>query len=247
MHDLIYRFDPEGTKVSPAPADAAAAKARLLQGNQAFVNLFKEEQVVYVAPASIGIGSGDAPLVQRPFATILSCSDARVPVELIFRCGSNELFVVRVAGNVPGDECLGSLEYASASMAESIHLHVVLGPFGLWCRHGSRGQLSRPAQLSEEPPLRAVIDRILPAVRTADTALQREQGGGTRHDPNGRNALVAVSVILNVALSAMTVRDESEWDSRVRRLRSREPRGEGRGAARGRGRLRRAGGGVGGV
>jgi len=116
MPDIIYRFDPDGAKVPPPPADAAAAKTRLLQGNRTFVNLFKEPQIVHVAPSAIGIGSGDAPLSQRPFASILSCSDARVPVEFVFRCGSNELFVVRVAGNVPGAECLGSLEYAAGPM-----------------------------------------------------------------------------------------------------------------------------------
>ena len=34
MPDIIYRLDREGTKVSPPPADAAAAKVRLLGGNQ---------------------------------------------------------------------------------------------------------------------------------------------------------------------------------------------------------------------
>jgi carbonic anhydrase len=49
---------------------------------------------------------------QQPFASIVSCSDSRVPPEIVFDQGLGDLFVVRVAGNVINDEGLGSLEYA---------------------------------------------------------------------------------------------------------------------------------------
>jgi carbonic anhydrase len=49
---------------------------------------------------------------QHPFAIILSCSDSRVPPELVFDEGLGDLFIVRVAGNVHNDEGLGSIEYA---------------------------------------------------------------------------------------------------------------------------------------
>ncbi len=51
---------------------------------------------------------------QRPFATILGCSDSRVPPELIFDAVLGELFVIRVAGNVLSPEIAGSLQYAGA-------------------------------------------------------------------------------------------------------------------------------------
>src|SRR5437016_527088 len=47
---------------------------------------------------------------QHPFATILSCSDSRVPPEIVFDQGLGDLFIVRVAGNVINDEGLGSVE-----------------------------------------------------------------------------------------------------------------------------------------
>jgi len=50
--------------------------------------------------------------VQHPFAVIVSCSDSRVPPEIVFDQGLGELFIVRVAGNVMNDEGLGSIEYA---------------------------------------------------------------------------------------------------------------------------------------
>jgi carbonic anhydrase len=62
---------------------------------------------------------------QHPFATVLSCSDSRVPVELIFDQGLGDLFVVRVAGNVAQVDELGSIEYAVEHLATP--LVVVLG------------------------------------------------------------------------------------------------------------------------
>jgi carbonic anhydrase len=49
---------------------------------------------------------------QHPFATIVSCSDSRVPPEIVFDQGLGDLFICRVAGNVINDENLGSIEYA---------------------------------------------------------------------------------------------------------------------------------------
>jgi carbonic anhydrase len=48
---------------------------------------------------------------QHPFAAIVSCSDSRVPPEIVFDQGLGDLFIVRVAGNVINNEGLGSLEY----------------------------------------------------------------------------------------------------------------------------------------
>ncbi|MCH8158084.1 MAG: carbonic anhydrase [Nitrospinae bacterium] len=62
---------------------------------------------------------------QTPFAAVLSCSDSRVPPEILFDCGLGDLFVVRVAGNIINDEILGSLEYATEHLGVS--LIVVLG------------------------------------------------------------------------------------------------------------------------
>jgi carbonic anhydrase len=62
---------------------------------------------------------------QHPFAIIVSCSDSRVPPEIVFDQGLGDLFVVRVAGNVINDEALGSIEYSVDHLAA--RLIVVLG------------------------------------------------------------------------------------------------------------------------
>ena len=62
---------------------------------------------------------------QHPFAVVLSCSDSRVPPEIVFDEGLGDLFVVREAGHVAGAPTLGSIEYAVEHLG--VHLVVVLG------------------------------------------------------------------------------------------------------------------------
>ena len=62
---------------------------------------------------------------QHPPAIVLSCSDSRVPPEIVFDQGLGDLFVVRVAGNVVDDDVLGSIEYAVEHLGSS--LIIVMG------------------------------------------------------------------------------------------------------------------------
>jgi carbonic anhydrase len=62
---------------------------------------------------------------QYPFAAIVSCSDSRVPPELVFDQGLGDLFVVRTAGNVLDDLGMASLEYAADHLG--VPLIVVMG------------------------------------------------------------------------------------------------------------------------
>lgn len=62
---------------------------------------------------------------QHPFAVVISCSDSRVPPELIFDQGLGDLFVIRTAGNLIGGLELGSVEYAVEHL--QVKLVIVLG------------------------------------------------------------------------------------------------------------------------
>jgi carbonic anhydrase len=62
---------------------------------------------------------------QNPFAVVVSCSDSRVPPEIIFDQGLGDLFVIRTAGNVIGDYELASIEYAVLKL--NCKVVVVLG------------------------------------------------------------------------------------------------------------------------
>jgi carbonic anhydrase len=79
---------------------------------------------------------------QTPLAAILSCSDSRVPAELLFDQGFGDLFVIRVAGNVPGEDEMGSIEYAVEHLG--VPLVVVLG-------HTKCGAVSAAVQGADEP------------------------------------------------------------------------------------------------
>src|SRR5207244_10757001 len=89
------------------------------------------QKIVSVDPRDLGLLTGDERLPkQRPFAAVLGCSDARVPIELIFNEGPNDLFIIRVAGNSLGTEVLGSLKFAVDHLSDNLKLIVVLGHSG---------------------------------------------------------------------------------------------------------------------
>lgn len=62
---------------------------------------------------------------QKPHAIVLSCSDSRVPPEVVFDQKLGEIFVVRTAGEALGDNAIGSIEYAIEHLGS--HLLVVMG------------------------------------------------------------------------------------------------------------------------
>ncbi len=101
---------------------------------------------------------------QEPFATVLSCSDSRVPVELIFDRGVGEIFTVRVAGNVADTDEIATIEYGVG------HLHtpvvVVMGH----TRCGAVTAVVKGVELDGLLP--QLVDNIKPAAETA-----RQQGG----------------------------------------------------------------------
>ena len=93
---------------------------------------------------------------QQPYAIVLSCSDSRVPPEILFDESLGKLFVVRVAGNVIDPVVLGSIEYA----AEHLHTHllVVLG-------HEGCGAVKATLDGGASPPnIAELTKRIAPAV-----------------------------------------------------------------------------------
>jgi carbonic anhydrase len=86
--------------------NADQALKLLLDGNKRFVNGNRSY------PHQDSRRIQDLAQGQYPWATILSCSDSRVPPEHIFDVGLGDLFIVRVAGNICGEIEIGSLEYA---------------------------------------------------------------------------------------------------------------------------------------
>jgi carbonic anhydrase len=93
--------------------------ARLLEGNARYVDSDSNhphqsrERLKEISDA------------QNPFAIVVSCSDSRLPPEIIFDQGLGDLFVIRTAGNVIGDYELASIEYAVLKL--NCNVIVVMG------------------------------------------------------------------------------------------------------------------------
>ena len=145
---------------------APEALARLRAGNRRFVEGLRDADSVGYTPR---VAPGQ---VQQPFAIILGCSDSRVPAELVFGQGFGDLFVIRVAGNVVAPSQVGSVEFAAARFGT--RLVVVLGHTECGAITATVEELRRPT-LDQSPGLRAIVDRIRPAVAPLlDTPLAGE-------------------------------------------------------------------------
>ncbi|XXT14591.1 carbonic anhydrase [Sorangium sp. So ce429] len=139
---------------------ADQALQRLVEGNRRFVDNIRSEHVVLGQRARAALVDG-----QQPFAIILSCSDSRVPAELIFDQGLGDLFVIRVAGNVVAPSLVGSVEFAAAAFGT--RLAVVVGH----SRCGAiEATLSELLQEEHSSPLtdniRDIVERCRPPVET---------------------------------------------------------------------------------
>lgn len=98
---------------------------------------------------------------QDPLAIILGCSDARVPVEIVFDQGLGDLFVIRVAGNVVAPSQIGSVEFAAEAFGTQ--LVVVLGHSQCGAVTACVEALINPDQ-HYSPNLQSIVDRIRPSV-----------------------------------------------------------------------------------
>lgn len=99
---------------------------------------------------------------QAPFATVIACSDSRVPVEILFDQGVGDLFVIKVAGNVADTDEIGSAEYGVDHLGTPVLM--VLGH--TYC--GAVTAVTTGAEVHGSIP--QLVDNILPAVEKAKHA-----------------------------------------------------------------------------
>ena len=218
--EIVYRCESGAPPLRERPVDADTAKRRLDEGSEALPGLLENladgsgttRHVIQVDPRDLGLLSDDdgAPR-QRPYAVVLGCSDARVPVELIFNEGPNDLFVVRVAGNILGSDVLGSLRYAVDHLGASLKLIVVLGHSGCGAVSAAVDVFLNPADylsLASKHLLRSLVDRLLVVVHTSAKVMAAALGPDVTRCPGYRAALIEVSAIANAALAAYTVQQQ---------------------------------------
>jgi len=135
---------------------ASNALQRLRDGNRRFVSSDADDD-----KTSSHVHLPDMASGQNPFAIILACSDSRVPTEMIFDQGIGDLFVIRVAGNVVAPSQIGSIEYAATQFGTRLVL--VLGHSNCGAIIATLKELAKKDD-HRSPNLRAIVDRIRPAV-----------------------------------------------------------------------------------
>lgn len=155
---LILLFAPV---VSVSAVEVNPAKnplERLVQGNQRYVTSKTVCHEDWAAKRAALLEN------QKPFAVIVTCSDSRVPPEIIFDQSLGDLFVVRVAGNIVDDFAIGSIEYGVNVLGANTVL--VLG-------HSNCGAVDAALKgMKFDNHIQEVVDAIKPAV----AATKKESG-----------------------------------------------------------------------
>ncbi|MEZ2237905.1 carbonic anhydrase [Microcoleus sp.] len=124
---LVAAIAPGVLKVEAANANTEAAPnitsdaalQKLMDGNRRYIQqkrTFPDQSRSRITEVAKG---------QRPFATILGCSDSRVAPEIVFDQGLGDLFDIRIAGNFIDNVVLANMEYAALELG--VPLLVVLG------------------------------------------------------------------------------------------------------------------------
>lgn len=146
----------EGFTSAPSGKDMTPDQALelLREGNRAFL-ADDQTSVLTSAQRRLELARG-----QNPFAAYVTCSDSRVPPELLFGRGLGELFIIRNAGNTVDTVALGSIEYAVAVL--EVPLVVVMG-------HESCGAVAAASKVVTENAtfpgsIGQMVEPIIPAV-----------------------------------------------------------------------------------
>ncbi len=142
--------------LSTTPVPSHEALARLREGNERFVQNVRSLEAFATQARRVSLVAG-----QAPFAIVLSCSDSRVPSEIVFDCGLGDLFVVRVAGNVVAPSIVGSVEFAAATFGTE--LVVVMGHTRCGAIAATLDAL-RGGAPSPSENIRDIVERITPSV-----------------------------------------------------------------------------------
>ncbi len=180
---------------APAPGTALSAPpsltpeqvlAQLKQGNAAFL------RGQTIAGDVRGRRRLEIARAQYPIAVLVSCSDSRVPPEVLFGKGLGQLFIIRNAGNTIDTAAMGSLEYAVAEL--NVPLVVIMG-------HERCGAVAAAVSVVEKGAtfpgsIGRMVEPIVPAVLDAKR--------------QGATDLLDASVRANVSRTVGRLRDFSE-------------------------------------
>lgn len=179
-----------------SPEDALQ---KLMDGNKRYI----ENQMTSSKMCDLSTRSSLAKS-QKPYAIILTCSDSRVPPEILFDKGLGEIFVIRVAGNVPDPIVLGSIEYAAEHLGSP--LVMVLGHErcgAVKATVDSKGKSTGSANID------AIVKTIAPNVKNAAKDCELCKGDAKCAETN-KDAFVECVVDANAKTVAASLTKKSK-------------------------------------
>lgn len=135
----------------------------LIEGNHRFVNNLSSNKDLQ---SLVNITKDK----QHPFTSILSCSDSRAPVEMVFDQALGDVFSVRLAGNIASDKAIGSIEFSSKYLGSK--LVVVLG-------HTSCGAVKAACDNFQDGHIGTILELIKPAVNKEKTIIAERNSGNS--------------------------------------------------------------------
>lgn len=185
-HDERDAHDSHDTRDARDAGKAATprpdAVSLLSEGNAAFV-AGKSKHPRQTADRLAATANG-----QKPFVTILSCSDSRAPVELLFDQGIGDIFTVRVAGNVADTDELGTIEYGVDHLGTPTL--VVLGH----TKCGAVTAVCNGAEVHGHVP--ELVDNIAPAVEAVKAKRPQLAGADLVSEAIKANVFQSISDVI---------------------------------------------------
>ncbi|PPC83383.1 MAG: carbonic anhydrase [Methylotenera sp.] len=160
----------------------------LIEGNTRFMNNYSDDKDFQ---SLLNITKDK----QHPFASFLSCSDSRAPVELLFDQALGDIFSVRLAGNIASDKAIGSLEFSSKYLGSK--LIVVMG-------HSSCGAVKAACDDFKDGHIGEIINFIKPSIRHENTVVNKEERNSKNPD------FVEKINVLNVKHQIQTIIRQSD-------------------------------------
>lgn len=136
-----------------------AALTKLVDGNARFVAMTETEPNLSTTRL-MAVSRG-----QQPFVGVLGCVDSRVPPELVFDRGLGDIFDARIAGAIPDDAAIGSLEFGVEEFGVPLLVvlgHTRCGAVTATVKAVGSGDSALPGRIG------AVVTPIIPAVRAVE-------------------------------------------------------------------------------
>ena len=167
------------------------ALQKLIEGNDRFINGSSIHPNQTQESRINNVENG-----QHPIAVILSCSDSRVPPEIIFDQGIGDLFVIRVAGNILDDIVLASIEFAIKKLG--IELLLILG------HEHCEAVRAATQDAAHASYTQSIVNKIKPAVKQA----QNQQGDLLYNSILNNIQLVAEEILASSPVLVDSVKED---------------------------------------